>query len=628
MRKITFEDKIPIQIDGTIARKNKITADDINEIKDVINTNAELMQANISKAETLQEDISNIKDEQKKQSEDIESNKTINEENSNSINAVLNAMPTVRSEEEQVTLENTIDFKFKKLKIKGNSKQETRSGKNKIAFEDIEETNLQGITYQIKKDSVKLNGTATGVSNIYSNAVSLTAGQYILSVKVSGTFNIGKGTSSPAILLQKKQNDGSYNTVNGFEISANNPSKTVTATLEEGIYRLRIFTATDNVLNNLTWSAQLEEGKITTEIEPHGKMPSLEHQSEVQNVKENIRINIRNKNFCDLDILEKIKGKAITINSSNSFTINLTDGGMGVTTGINIMLPDGIDKSKKYRIKYHRKMNNTSFLPYLKVLYVDGNIDGVNDRNLEADYEYVTNGKELSVITLAWNTQSQGGIVTFSNISITEINENSDFEESKKQLIIFPLAENQKLMKDDYLAEDGIHHKRKQIVLDEKSFIGLYNHANVDSEMQGFYTSVDGVILNSKIVSSHFKNDSLFETKENRIYCYQSNTIYFIVNKTVADNIDKLKTYLISQKEAGTPVVIEYELAEEQIETYTEEQQKAYEQIKNAKSYDGQTNIYCDNETSAIIEAEAYANINSIINNLQAQIISNASEGV
>lgn len=575
-----------------------------------------------------QEDISNIKDKQKKQNEDIESNKTINEENSNSINAVLNAMPTVRSEEEQVTLENTIDFKFKKLKIKGNSKQETRSGKNKIAFEDIEETNLQGITYQIKKDSVKLNGTATGVSNIYSNAVSLTAGQYILSVKVSGTFNIGKGTSSPAILLQKKQNDGSYNTVNGFEISANNPSKTVTATLEEGIYRLRIFTATDNVLNNLTWSAQLEEGKITTEIEPHGKMPSLEHQSEVQNVKENIRINIRNKNFCDLDILEKIKGKAITINSSNSFTINLADGGMGVPTGINIMLPDGIDKSKKYRIKYHRKMNNTSFLPYLKVLYVDGNIDGVNDRNLEADYEYVTNGKELSVITLAWNTQSQGGIVTFSNISITEINENSDFEESKKQLIIFPLAENQKLMKDDYLAEDGIHHKRKQIVLDEKSLIGLYKHNSIDSDMQGFYTSADGAILNSKIVSSHFKNDSLFNTKENRMYCLQSNVIYFIVNKTVADNIDKLKTYLISQKEAGTPVVIEYELAEEQIETYTEEQQKAYEQIKNAKSYDGQTNIYCENETSAIIEAEAYANINSIINNLQAQIISNASEGV
>ena len=89
-----------------------------------------------------------------------------------------------------------------------------------------------------------------------------------------------------------------------------------------------------------------------------------------------------------------------------------------------------------------------------------------------------------------------------------------------------------------------------------------------------------------------------------------------------------LKTFLSSQKEAGTPVVVEYELAEEEVETYTEEQQKAYEQIKNAKSYDGQTNIYCENETSAIIEAEAYANINSIINNLQAQIISNASEGV
>lgn len=617
MKKITFEDKIPIQVDGTIARKNKITADDINEIKDVINTNAELMQANISKAETLQEDISNIKDEQKKQNEDIENNKAINEENSNSINAVLNAMPTAKGEGEQVTLENTIDFKFKKFKIKGNSKQETRSGKNILnSFSNnsagYSYTN-NGVTFTLLEDGkIKVNGTATGGKATYffiNKDITLKTDNYMLS------------QGSESIQVEVKI-DNTYQRVAGY-------TRAISLVQDSTLHYAALIVNEGKTIDNEIVYAQLEKGTTATEYEQYGQTPSAEFPIQIKNVEENVRINIRNKNFCDLDILEKIKGRGITINSSNSFTINLADGGMGVATGINIMLPDGIDKSKKYRIKYHRKMNNTSFLPYLKVLYVDGNIDGVNDRNLEADYEYVTNGKELSVITLAWNTQSQGGIVTFSNISITEINENSDFEESKKQLIIFPLAENQKLMKDDYLAEDGIHHKRKQIVLDgtENWFIGT-ELTNTCS----FGLVVDNKTNGAGLCNSFITKDTgISSIDEEFVQTNNSNKIIYIrINKErlTSKDVQGLKTFLSSQKEAGTPVVVEYELAEEEVETYTEEQQKAYEQIKNAKSYDGQTNIYCDNETSAIIEAEAYANINSIINNLQAQIISNASEGV
>lgn len=540
------------------------------------------------------------------------------------ITEIIDLLPKVSNEGESITLENTARAKFTKFRIEGNSSQETRSGKNKIIFDDIKETVNQGITCSIKNGVITLNGTASGVVNFYSNPINISAGKYTLSKNMGGTWSLGTATSSPAILLQRKEEDGSYTTVEGGELTAYSSAKNFTTLdLAEGTYRIRIFIAISNILNNFTWRPQLEEGENFTGFEQGGLMPSEEFPSEIKNVKENVRINIRNKNFCDLDILEKLKEKAITINSSNSFTINLENGRMGITSRINIMLPDGIDKSKKYRIKYHRKMNNTSFLPRLSALYADGSNDGVEDRILEADYEYVTSGKELSGITLAWNTQNQGGIVTFSDISITEINENSDFEESKKQTIIFPFKQGQKLMQGDYLADDGIHHTKTQIQLDGVT-AGL-KVTNVTKNSNDIYYCVIKIIKQgingiNNMYCSHFT--PYFKVKPGSCYITGSGgTIVLASTDQTITTVDAANTWLATQKEKGTPVVIEYELAEEEIETYTEVQKEAYEQIKNAISYKGQTNIFSTNEIKPIFEVEALADIGLLLNNMQAQIL-------
>lgn len=540
------------------------------------------------------------------------------------ITEIIDLLPKVSNEGESIALENTARAKFTKFRIGGNSSQETRSGKNKIIFDDIKETVNQGITCSIKNGVITLNGTASGVVNFYSNPINISAGKYTLSKNMGGTWSLGTATSSPAILLQRKEEDGSYTTVEGGELKAYSSAKNFTTLdLAEGTYRIRIFIAISNILNNFTWRPQLEEGENFTGFEQGGLMPSVEFPSEIKNVKENVRINIRNKNFCDLDILEKLKEKAITINSSNSFTINLENGRMGITSRINIMLPDGIDKSKKYRIKYHRKMNNTSFLPRLSALYADGSNDGVEDRILEADYEYVTSGKELSGITLAWNTQNQGGIVTFSDISITEINENSDFEESKKQTIIFPFKQGQKLMQGDYLADDGIHHTKTQIQLDGVT-AGL-KVTNVTKNSNDIYYCVIKIIKQgingiNNMYCSHFT--PYFKVKPGSCYITGSGgTIVLASTDQTITTVDAANTWLATQKEKGTPVVIEYELAEEEIETYTEVQKEAYEQIKNAISYKGQTNIFSTNEIKPIFEVEALADIGLLLNNMQAQIL-------
>ena len=426
-----------------------------------------------------QEDISNIKDEQKKQNEDIESNKTINEENSNSINAVLNAMPTAKGEGEQVTLENTIDFKFKKFKVKGNSKQETRSGKNAI-IGIYGSVGTNQINYSI--DASVLTSNIMYFSLISSVALQTTNRVYI---KDGNTVIANKGAIT-------------VNANSKAIIKINLTDEELTKIKSATNLILQLYENNTNIdYTKVTFSEVMLSSNSDSNYEKYGATPSLEFLSEIQNVDGNIKIKITNEN------------------------------------------------------------NN------------------------------------------------------------------------KQKTILFPLAENQKLMKDDYLAEDGIHHKRKQIVLDGTE---NWNIANSGTE-NWYYEIVDADVNissnsnSNNTMCSHYQIAEIGNsTTEEGLYILISKRIRIRYEKE--DKVDNFKTWLSSQKEAGTPVVVEYELAEEEIETYTEEQQKAYEQIKNAKSYDGQTNIYCDNETSAIIEAEAYANTNSIINNLQAQIISNASEGV
>ena len=494
---------------------------------------------------------------------ELEEENILNEEN---ITEIIDLLPKVSNEGESIALENTARAKFTKFRIEGNSKQETREGYNLC---NVTDQTKYGVTFKKMKNGILLNGKSTETFDVTVCEKTVAGGNYCIK-------GLGSTASNSTFQEAIYKNDT-------IDCYVSTTSK-IRAFADNDVLKSRFYIYKDATFNNLLVPVQITKSD-DKDYEPYGTMPSEEFPSEIKNVKENVRINIRNKNFCDLDILEKLKEGAITINSSNSFTINLENGRMKITSRINIMLPDGIDKSKKYRIKYHRKMNNVSFLPRLSALYVDGSKEEVEDRVLEADYEYVTSGKELSGMTVSWNTQDQGGIVTFSNISITGINENSDFEESKKQTIIFPFKQGQILMQGDYLADDGIHHTKTQIQLD-----GVTNGlkvSNVTKHSNDIYYCVINLVkqsLNnttdvSSMYCSHFMPH--FEVKPGSCYIAGSGLyLVLVLTDQTITTVDAANTWLATQKEKGTPVVIEYKLAEEVVEPYTEVQKEAYEQKK------------------------------------------------
>lgn len=166
----------------------------------------------------------------------------------------------------------------------------------------------------------------------------------------------------------------------------------------------------------------------------------------------------------------------------------------------------------------------------------------------------------------------------------------------------FPLSEGQKLYEDSYLANDGTHHTRKQYTFtgNEKIVLGNRQYENCAC----FYINNQSLINKqnnyiTKEVCSHFVYDSL-AYKENRdVECVTDNLwaphrlIIFQILKTRLTSIDVtgFKAYLSEQYANGTPVIVEYELAEEEIVPYTETQKEAWEKLRHFTLFKGINNI-------------------------------------
>lgn len=226
---------------------------------------------------------------------------------------------------------------------------------------------------------------------------------------------------------------------------------------------------------------------------------------------------------------------------------------------------------------------------------------------------YDKDKKFISGITLGGNSS---GIVTapnnayFINFTVSYKNNNPDYANNvmiarsdkeipykpyQEQKIDFPLSEGQKLYKDSYLASDGIHHKRKQVVLDGTETWG--KDVNYDNSTDYFYIQNIGINTNNidSVICDYFKKglSNVQGFWATTVFCITINkTATGIVSSDTKDQrLAKWKTWL-----SQNHVTVEYELAAEEIVPYTEAQQEAWDKIESMKLYDGVNHIESTSE--------------------------------
>lgn len=763
--KITYNNKAPMQDDPEIPVENKATAEDFNEIKEVVNNNADELNTaneNIKKLQngqgtsnteitnlknkvqalendnatnkanisTLQEDnntnknnITNLQNNKvdKEEGKGLSTNDFTNEEkeklaglNNYDDTEIIDLLPKVSNEGESITLENTARAKFTKFRIEGNSKQETRSGKNLInSFYNHSAgytmTN-KGVTFTLLEDGkIRVNGTATGGRAAFTFFIpdtTVKAGNYILS------------RGSEKVQVEAKIGDTYYRVAGS--------SSNVSIVEAQKIFYVALIVNEGLTVNNEVVYAQLEDGTVATEYEQYGTMPSEEFSSEIRNVGDNGNLYDKdNPNILDTpidtsglggNVKNTYKTVWIPCKPNTTYTVskkydatknrfalaytseepNYSQQVEGYVSNMytNVMTIT-TNSTAKYLIAYvwiaggsntyqemldsikiekgtQATLDNGHGLGSMEIIICNKNILNQDLELFQGNYDnngnvitnpdrridkyiflakgnyilwstinnwinvliYDKNKKLLSIKNSNTNkeiafTLDEDGYIRFGfnptveSLKVFQLERNTEkitSEEHKQQIIIFPFKQGQKLMQGDCLADDGIHHKRKQTVLDgTENWVTLT--AQKGDNTSYFYCTKTDMKKASLIVCNQFINRAGWSTDVEGIESIINNTLRLRINTSRASTVSELKAWLATQKEKETPVVIEYELVQEEVETYTEVQKEAYEQIKNAISYKGQTNIFSTNEIKPIFEVEALADIGLLLNNMQAQIL-------
>lgn len=538
--KINYNNKAPFQTLEEIPDENKVNASDMNEIKTVVNNNADEL-------DTAKENIESLQNGQG----------TSNTE----ITSLKNRVSTLETDNEtnKTNITNLQSNKVDKVEGKGLSTEDfTTELKSKLeSLENYDDT-------EIKED----------ISNLEAEQTE-----------------------------QDKQIDMLINAL---------PTETQEA---------------ENINLKGTIPVKFKEFKVSgnSKQETSDTMPSPEFPSEIQNVEGDVNVIVTNKNlFTGLvkgisinsmgEVVEKDTGSA-----SNFIKVDFDKNSRYYLSGLTNTLNSYVsfyNKDKQY-------LGRTAGDPHSFISF------GANSFSTKVEnYEDIEdkNIKFIKVSQYEIDT-SIGTIDDIDNLQVQlETGSTSTaYVPHKQQTVTFPLSEGQKLYKGDYLADDGIHHVRKQIELDGTEIWTTIDSQNTDNTFylatlavdETISQEIDTVLSNIAIQGLVWGSDEGNLVQNIKMYA----ALRFRFWKEDVSDVEGWKSYLAQQKQAGTPVIVEYVLAEEEIEPYTEEQQEAYNQLKQLTAYDEETNVYSTNSTSPIFKVTAVKDINSVITQLNTVLL-------
>lgn len=195
----------------------------------------------------------------------------------------------------------------------------------------------------------------------------------------------------------------------------------------------------------------------------------------------------------------------------------------------------------------------------------------------------------------------------------------------------FPLAQVQVLRKGDYLTKDGIHHTRKIAILDGTEDWSI--SANKGFAISKFMNSVKKPVNNDTyaVRSNYFKSETAFHCVNNGCKNGISFNTYgeLWIRHEDLNTVSELKTFLAKCNTEGNPVIIEYELAQEEKENYTTAQKEWYNNFEiyrkntqittNAEVKPSYSFTYDINDTYAVYSTKTnqYEKLGLIFNNLE-----------
>ena len=627
--KITWENKTGIQNDASVARKNKVVDEDMNEIKQVVNNNADevseiqeniedlqegqgtsdtditnlknrvttleedntenksnisLLQEQFSNFENyddteIKQDISEIKQEQQTQNSDIENLQTNDNKQDELISKLKSAALNAETEESKsihVTDASTIG----QLEVLGNHGQETRTGKN--VFDISKYPFTERIAYTSAGEQQYWDGYC-GILDyfpIQENA------QYTFSNSLNKPIYCG---------LVFYSEDKQVMSV----ISTN----TTTFTTPENCKYIR-FAIQSDVLPS--W-VQIEMGATATEYEQYGASPSPEYPSPVVCLGSN-------KNLYD--------------GTNKNYYINISANSCGISEGDTGSI---VDVKGKSNVTISSSIAQTRFRAGCINSEVTGNTavtlyNGLNkDNSIEMtinceEYNYlVINATDLSKIKVEEGTEA----TSYSPYGqgSTEIKMKNADETQEKS---YTLPIQQEMLKGDYFIKEAdgwkeVHGWNKIILTGNENLIK--SGASSSDKLIAVLAISNGI--DGFGYSNYFKYSETFGIGNFRVYNNGTN-LAFGFDSTEIATLEEAKSFLTEKYNAGNPVYFYYKTATPTKLACTEEQSAVLEELNNMDLFEGVNNIITTEDIALLnlkyaLDVETY--VDNKLNTINQQIL-------
>ena len=426
-------------------------------------------------------------------------------------------------------------------------------------------------------------GNSEQESTTGTNLIGLDTEQYKVDLSAGDKLTITNNTAEE-IRMNLYSNYGDTQRNDWFSFAANSV-RTITLTNDTKAI------AWINAINGIAWC---NSGETALTYEPYTggqASPNPDYPQEITNVTGDVEVKVQNKNLLNYNLEAEhyfYNASGIRTYDENNFYINQQIN----TNSLNKLV---FSSSSLYGTPSIRicEFNNENRFISRKLI---GTTSGIIDLNSQTNYIIVSINKSNDSYYV--NPQLEKGSTS------------TPYTPHKEQVFTFPLG-NEKLMLGDYLADDGIHHVRGQVVLD-----GSENWVNYTSTYDGrfycttkhFGSDVD-FVAPSKFKCTHF-TPVAGTTTVNGISGTKY-AIYININDDEVTSIETFKAWLSTNN-----VIVEYKLEKEVIVPYTSAQQMVYNEIKNAYSYDEITIITGSSDgNKPFFTVQTYKDLNKELNN-------------
>ena len=579
-----FSILVQVTSGSTLAKDSRLIGEwtgfcsaDINDTSEEENKYITQNQFNVLMSETLKDYITNtiLEESQNKQNEliqnkDTQQNKLIQKLLSNMIN---------ESTQEATSLHVTDASDLPAvLTIEGNHYQEQQEGTDNLAVLNEGSITQDGITVNIEDGVGTVSGANTSDTTTY--------------IKI-GTAYLYAGQT---YYLEKVVGHGGYSLYkNGKTIWFPDSGQGTHVIPETGEWTIR-YSAGANATPITTFKLSIYDTADQAWTQGKKTVPSLEYPSEIETVKDSIKIIQSNKNLFKITANSSSYNGIVLKVDKEEGSVSATGTSTGVSAGIGYVTLSPGDYTfsggpkngdwNKQRLSIYEK-NSEDIYEYIATIYKDITYSVKLDEIKTYRLNYVIPGA-TTVNDEKIYPQVETGEQATAFVKHEEKEYNLPIQKEMLKGDKFDLSNNKET------------HKFGYINTSEKTSLGV---TKLDGTSEGFYRySLWNIVTDKKageyikIYCTHFKNvDSRWN--ENEGICGWENGQSFCIGtfNSELDTAEKMKNFLLNNN-----VEIYYELAEQEELDLTEEQKQVLNELNNLELFKGVNIIYTEQDLALL----------------------------